>query len=279
MSSPDLRWVFDTCSIQTPLSTALLFEQSVPGEAFHAALKSGKILVSEPTVAELSAVSGAQEVRSVSGPPGARSNSLRCCWPRQLSWTSRERIRACRDAEDDKFLDVAVAGSASCLVSGDADLLELNPFRGVPILSPAEFSGVAARSTAAGALSGFLIPHRPSARNQYNPPSTSDDRAGLDFHTEGANFHGSRAKLPKPPQDPMDENLLCVQKSRSTSRSWSSPPWASYSSGLVGGSSARSSITCGNFPNGRNSRTRTSPTRKWPSGIPSKKRGIVEPLA
>ena len=51
----------------------------------------------------------------------------------------QERIRACQDAEDDKFLDVAVAGSASCLVSGDADLLELNPFRGVPILSPAEF--------------------------------------------------------------------------------------------------------------------------------------------
>ncbi len=35
--------------------------------------------------------------------------------------------------------DVAASGEASCLISGDADLLALNPFRGIPILTPAQF--------------------------------------------------------------------------------------------------------------------------------------------
>jgi putative PIN family toxin of toxin-antitoxin system len=49
------------------------------------------------------------------------------------------RISACRDAADDKFLDAALAGEADCIVTGDADLLSLTPFHGVPILRPAEF--------------------------------------------------------------------------------------------------------------------------------------------
>jgi putative PIN family toxin of toxin-antitoxin system len=51
----------------------------------------------------------------------------------------RERIAACRDPKDDKFLEVAVAGKADAIVSGDEDLLVLHPFAGIPILSPAAF--------------------------------------------------------------------------------------------------------------------------------------------
>ncbi len=50
-----------------------------------------------------------------------------------------QRIRACRDPKDDKFLEVAVNGEAQVLVSGDADLLALHPFRGTDILTPAEY--------------------------------------------------------------------------------------------------------------------------------------------
>lgn len=50
-----------------------------------------------------------------------------------------EPIRACRDPKDDKFLEVAVSGEAEVIVSGDEDLLVLNPFRGIPILPPAKF--------------------------------------------------------------------------------------------------------------------------------------------
>ncbi len=45
----------------------------------------------------------------------------------------------CRDAKDNKFLDVAVCGHADYLITGDQDLLELHPFEGVSILSPSAF--------------------------------------------------------------------------------------------------------------------------------------------
>ncbi|MGD0520129.1 MAG: putative toxin-antitoxin system toxin component, PIN family [Terracidiphilus sp.] len=48
-------------------------------------------------------------------------------------------IRACRDPRDDKFLEVAVHGLADAIVTGDADLLALNPFRGIAILTPAAY--------------------------------------------------------------------------------------------------------------------------------------------
>ena len=53
--------------------------------------------------------------------------------------TVKERIIACRDPKDDKFLEFAVNGHADLIVSGDADLLALNPFREIPIVAPATF--------------------------------------------------------------------------------------------------------------------------------------------
>jgi putative PIN family toxin of toxin-antitoxin system len=48
-------------------------------------------------------------------------------------------IKASRDLADNTFLELAVDGHADYLVSGDKDLLVLNPFQGIPILTPAEF--------------------------------------------------------------------------------------------------------------------------------------------
>lgn len=45
----------------------------------------------------------------------------------------------CRDPDDDKLLETALAGGADCLVTGDRDLLEMDPFRGIPALTPAVF--------------------------------------------------------------------------------------------------------------------------------------------
>ena len=53
--------------------------------------------------------------------------------------TPGRRVKACRDPKDDKFLEAALAGQADCVVSGDADLLDLTPFEGISILRPAEF--------------------------------------------------------------------------------------------------------------------------------------------
>ena len=56
-----------------------------------------------------------------------------------------EKITACRDVTDDKFLELAVSGKADFIVSGDADLLVLNPFRDIPIIPPATFVAGATR--------------------------------------------------------------------------------------------------------------------------------------
>ncbi|HNS03103.1 MAG TPA: putative toxin-antitoxin system toxin component, PIN family [Anaerolineae bacterium] len=49
------------------------------------------------------------------------------------------QIVVCRDPKDDKFLEVAVAGQADVIVSGDDDLLVLNPYAGIPIVPPRQF--------------------------------------------------------------------------------------------------------------------------------------------
>jgi putative PIN family toxin of toxin-antitoxin system len=43
------------------------------------------------------------------------------------------------DPSDDKFLQCAVAGEASCIVTGDKHLLKLLKFRGISILKPRKF--------------------------------------------------------------------------------------------------------------------------------------------
>jgi len=43
---------------------------------------------------------------------------------------------ACRDADDLAVLGTAVAGRADLLASGDKDLLVLNEYAGIPILTP-----------------------------------------------------------------------------------------------------------------------------------------------
>jgi putative PIN family toxin of toxin-antitoxin system len=59
---------------------------------------------------------------------------------REAEWVEVDaRISACRDPKDDKFLEVAVSGRATHIVTGDSDLLALNPFRGIEFLPPHRF--------------------------------------------------------------------------------------------------------------------------------------------
>lgn len=52
-----------------------------------------------------------------------------------------ELVSDCRDAKDNKYLELALAARATVIVSGDDDLLVLDPWRGVRILTPAQFLG------------------------------------------------------------------------------------------------------------------------------------------
>jgi putative PIN family toxin of toxin-antitoxin system len=48
-------------------------------------------------------------------------------------------VTICRDVKDDKLLALALDGNADLVVTGDKDLLVLNPFEGIPIITPLEY--------------------------------------------------------------------------------------------------------------------------------------------
>ena len=45
----------------------------------------------------------------------------------------------CIDADDNKFLELAVSGKAKYIVTGDNDLLCLENYRNIGIVTPADF--------------------------------------------------------------------------------------------------------------------------------------------
>ncbi|UGU17510.1 putative toxin-antitoxin system toxin component, PIN family [Sinomicrobium kalidii] len=48
-------------------------------------------------------------------------------------------VDASRDPDDNKYLELAIATNAACIVSGDKDLLVLHPFQDIPIITAADF--------------------------------------------------------------------------------------------------------------------------------------------
>ena len=55
-------------------------------------------------------------------------------WRQQLLLS--KVITACRDESDSKFLELAVSGMASHIITGDKDLLVLHPFRSIAVITP-----------------------------------------------------------------------------------------------------------------------------------------------
>lgn len=53
--------------------------------------------------------------------------------------TIKESLAICRDPYDNKFLSLAVAADAACIITGDKGLLILNPYENLPILTPVQF--------------------------------------------------------------------------------------------------------------------------------------------
>ncbi len=59
-----------------------------------------------------------------------------------LSVTGNFRIEVVRDPSDDKILSAALEGKADYIVSRDRDLLDLNQYQGIKIITPEEFMGI-----------------------------------------------------------------------------------------------------------------------------------------
>jgi putative PIN family toxin of toxin-antitoxin system len=55
-------------------------------------------------------------------------------------WVMRpQEVECSRDPDDNHILGCALESQARAIITGDQDLLVLNPFRGVVILAPSEF--------------------------------------------------------------------------------------------------------------------------------------------
>ena len=129
-----MRFVFDT----NVIVSAALLAGSVPRQAFDKALDEGTILISTPVLLELSEVLGREKLNKYLL-ESERMRFLVALLKGTELVEITTSVTACRDDKDNKFLELAVSGNADYIVSGDEDLLVLNPFRGIPILTPRKF--------------------------------------------------------------------------------------------------------------------------------------------
>jgi uncharacterized protein len=128
------RYVFDT----NVIVSSLLFENGNPSTAFRYALKHGEVLLSLELLEELSDVLGRKKFdRFVTREE--RDEFLEAFVERAILVEIIEKVQECRDPKDDKILELALNGRAEYIVSGDKDLLVLNPFRNVKIVTAEEF--------------------------------------------------------------------------------------------------------------------------------------------
>ena len=59
-----------------------------------------------------------------------------CVW-----FEPQQQIHDCRDAKDNRYLELALAADAAIIVSSDEDLLVMHPWRGIQIVRPTGYLG------------------------------------------------------------------------------------------------------------------------------------------
>jgi len=130
----ELRLVFDT----NVVVSAMLLPLSVPRQALDRAVREGRLLISAATTTER------DEVIHRPGFDKYLSEEERIEFLTTLVREAElvnavESVTGCRDPRDNKFLELAVSGRATHVVTGDSDLLVLHPFRGIIVVSPSSF--------------------------------------------------------------------------------------------------------------------------------------------
>lgn len=129
-----MRCVIDT----NVIVSALLLPDSKPRRALDRAIRHGKLLLSFAVLAEMYEVLTRKQFRRYVEEEEVRS--FLAALTREAEWVDVDvQIKACRDPKDDKFLELAVSGHATHMVTGDLDLLVLDPFQGIRILPPQSF--------------------------------------------------------------------------------------------------------------------------------------------
>jgi putative PIN family toxin of toxin-antitoxin system len=138
----DLRVVFDT----NTLISAFLLPKSVPRQALDAATTAGRLLLSTATATELTEV--LRQPKFDRYLTEHRRMTLLAVVVHNADLVDIDAtITDCRDPKDNKFLELAVSGQATHLVTGDQDLLILHPYRSTSILTPRQFLAEIASTT------------------------------------------------------------------------------------------------------------------------------------
>ncbi|MDA0261193.1 MAG: putative toxin-antitoxin system toxin component, PIN family [Proteobacteria bacterium] len=124
--------------LDTNILISAFLTRGKPFEVLRWVLDNSILIFSDPTFDEL-----ARRIQKPKFDPyvsAARRRELLADLESVAEWTTIVgALQACRDADDDKFLETALAGQANCIVSGDRDLLTLDPFEHVRIVSAASF--------------------------------------------------------------------------------------------------------------------------------------------
>jgi putative PIN family toxin of toxin-antitoxin system len=126
--------VFDTST----LVGVLLKANSVPERALVLAVTSDRLALSTPVVEEMEEVFRRRKFAGA-------DKASRIAWITKLIYAGAcwfeptHDVTDCRDPNDNKYLELALASGAETIVSSDGDLLALNPWRGVNILRPAGY--------------------------------------------------------------------------------------------------------------------------------------------
>ena len=132
--TPRERIVVDT----NVLVSRLLLPDSITGRAVRRAVDAGQLLVSDATMQELAEVISRAKFDPYLS-VAERQEFVRLLGRIVELVPIVRQVRACRDPRDDKFLEVAVNGRADLMITGDRDLLALDPFMGIAITNPAGY--------------------------------------------------------------------------------------------------------------------------------------------
>src|SRR5262245_14423859 len=128
------RVVIDT----NVLISSLFLTTSTPAQAVEKAITNAQLVATTDTLREL-----IEKLLLPKFDPYVRRDRREALLERVASLLEivdvLQPIRASRDPKDDKFLEAAVNGRADIIVTGDKDLLDLNPFRGIAIVTPADY--------------------------------------------------------------------------------------------------------------------------------------------
>ncbi len=120
------------------LVSALLVKNSAPFQVISKIEERDVILYSEETLLELNQVLSRKKFIKYFAIEEKQAFIFKLLEKAELV-EIEESINICRDPKDDKFLELAFSGKADFIITGDQDLLVLNPFRNIEIITANDF--------------------------------------------------------------------------------------------------------------------------------------------